>query len=181
MKKILFSLISLIFVIGFTSCHEEEPDDTTIWEYYPFAFRIYVHDREGKNLLDPSNDGNILDKEIYLIYKGEKIDAVIGRPEANLSRAVPTEWYGIFIAQAFKEYEPELGNSIFVGQFYGGNNKGEFELVICDNSYDFKFESIIQKDHQVKREFKMNGFNMYGTTYYFTYDKDLKDVNYFKK
>lgn len=178
MRKVFYYLSCLTLLAGFTSCKEEEP---LIWDYAPITYEIYVHNSEGRNLLDPSTEGNILDKDIFINYNGETLHASYGWPENPFSlthtRALPAFWYGIFIAPAFTQYGPDLGNHICIGEFDGASDD-EFELVICGNSYDFKFVSEIGKDGSLTRTHYMNGYEDHLGRHYLRFDENLKDINY---
>ena len=153
-----------------------------IWDYTPVTFEIYVHNLAGRNLLEPSTEGNILEKDIYIKYKGEIINASYGWPENQLyknpdTRAIMPFWYGIFIAPAFNSYGPDLGNHLCIGEFDGTANE-EFELIIHGNSYDFKFTNEINKDGSLKRDYYLNGHKISTSKLYLRYDEDFKDTNY---
>ena len=178
-RYLLYLLVSLTF-ISFASCSDKDDPDM-IWDYVPVHYAFYFHNLEGRNLLDPSTEGNILDQEIYIIRNGERIDANYGWPEPIHSRMILAEWYGVFIAPSFSHYGPDMGNGIFIGEFDGSENEDGFELVVCGNSYEIKFESHIQKDGHVERQYYMNGFEMSDTYWYVRLDENLKDINYFKK
>lgn len=179
MNKFISLLISSAFLFSFASCSNN--DDDIIWDYVPVVYEFYVHNVEGRNLLDPATEGNILDQEIYIIRNGERIDAEYGWQDPIRSRALPTTWYGVFIAPAFNPYGPDMGNAIYIGEFKGSENKEEFELMICGNSYEIKFSSHIKKGGDLEREYYFNGFKMSNTRYFITVDEDLKDINYYKQ
>jgi hypothetical protein len=65
MKKICQVLLMLFTMICF-SCKEEEQPNFVVVDMMTF---ITVLDQQGNNLLDPSNEGSFMEKEIKIFYE----------------------------------------------------------------------------------------------------------------
>lgn len=156
----IFKVLTSLLVLFISACSKEDDDPGYIWEIYPIEFEIKVVNSNGENLLDPKNPDNILDTEMYVIFRDEKFDVRYGYPDGPFfpypTKALPVEWLGAFIAPYFEFYPgmPERENYLYIGQFYGDSNgKTQFKLYIDGQKFTIYFTNKITAPENIERHY----------------------------
>lgn len=72
MKAFFKYLFAAACLCGFAACDDKDDDVPAIWDFSSYSVYFAVEDAEtGANLLDPSVEGNLLDR-VKVIYKGKE-------------------------------------------------------------------------------------------------------------
>lgn len=147
MKRIIFCIGVLFLFLSLSSCKEKE-EEYWVGDVNCEYFQVHVEDEDGNNLLDENYEGNILEKEMYVIYKGEKNDIFLGWPEFRPGSLAPEVWYEPYIAPALNEYSPLEKPAIFIGVF-GRGVDSSVDLFIdgISHTLSFKSKQISQFDY----------------------------------
>lgn len=146
--KFLFSNILIISsLFSLTSCSD---DGGRIIDYNPIEFRIKIVNTQGDNLLSDKVKDNILDREMYLVYRNDTSEIDFKRNLDLKTKYYLPKWNGAYIA-----YDRENLPYIVVGEFEGGvTNEDNFKLVIDGKSYSFSYKNIMTG--RTKKEFYLN-------------------------
>lgn len=171
MKKSFSFLLVFFASIGLISCSK----DPMIWDYVPIYFTIYVYDDQGRNLLDPDTEDNILEDDLYFIYKGEKYDITYGWPSQAETRALPIVWYGGFIAPAFSPSGPYTENAIFIGEFNRISKHESFELILGNSKNEISYKSKVKSNGMVESSYFLNGHERNNSTFLITLNPGQKE------
>ena len=140
-----------VFLLLLSSCDKKSDEDVMI-DYSPINLNVLVENSDGESLLEPLTPGNILDSDMYIIFKGERFNVLMGRPEEPFfpypgTRAYMPDWYGAFIAPYFYTYpdSPVRSNRIFIGEFAGDGPDENLSLYILDKQYEISFTNTYNR------------------------------------
>lgn len=151
----LKSLILTLSLFGVIACHDNTDRDRE-WDIYPTIILISVEDPQGNDLLNPEVEGNIADRGIKAIYKGDAFekDSVVN----NASRVYLAVFRGL--------QTDTLANGRYVltlGEFAGNKDYRNEEIEIDWNdgsrntiAFDSKFSWKDDKP-SVERVFYLDG------------------------
>ena len=168
-EKLLFGFVGLFLAsISLTSCsHEDDPDEDRFFDFAGIYFEVNVINKAGENLLEPSTPGNILDKDIYIIFNGLKYEVTMGKPNEGYfpypyTRENVPIWYGAFIAPSFYYYPMvnDSTNKLWIGNFNGRSHGETVDLFIENEKYVLSFTNVIHDDYyppDIDRHFYLNG------------------------
>lgn len=149
---------------------------------------IYVQDKLGRNLLDASIPGNLLDRQMLMVYNdtAQNItfkDKLRENPLGENVKVGYTTWDGAVISNKLYDYEFENGAAILIGSFRNDKfMKEKFELNLDGKTFSFAFTSkffIIDENKKAtrsnvlnQRKYYLNGVSLketsvcLDTTYY---------------
>lgn len=161
MKKILFFTFIMLFS-GLQSCSDKNDDDDIIWDYAPYILSMDVVDSEGRNLLDPEVDGNIIGEKIEMFYDDECYPVRFTEIPEMQSREYFPRFFGLVRAQRwdYKAHEFTIWQ-LFWGEFDCGRSKSySFSLQFPERgNLTYKFDLKIKNKggDNVTKELKVNG------------------------
>lgn len=117
MKKIV-TLLAYVVLFASTGCDSPILCGGKIWDFVTYDICFLVANEAGENLMDPEVEGNLLDEDIYVVYKGETYPM-----NAAATRANPPRWQGLR-AEKHSYQDPTI--MLKFGEFSPeGDHKGE--------------------------------------------------------
>lgn len=66
MRRLLW--ITTLCGLLLSACSKDEEDENIVWDFWSYNIVFSVVDAEGRDLLDPAVEGNILDNDIRIHY-----------------------------------------------------------------------------------------------------------------
>lgn len=162
MKKILFLALGLL-LSGLQSCSDKNED--TIWDYAPYILSMDVVDSEGRNLLDPDVEGNIIGERIEMFYDDECYPVRLAEIPEMQSRYYLPRFFGLVRSKKW-DYEVHEYTvwQLFWGEFDCAYSRSySFSLQFPERNgltYEFDLKISNKGGDNVTRELKVNGKKM---------------------
>ncbi|MFI3285747.1 MAG: hypothetical protein R3Y08_03755 [Rikenellaceae bacterium] len=96
MKKSLFLFLVIFTIAAISGCEKTDNNEPTtdVVEASPIVMNIFVVNRNGKNILDESYKGNVLDYDIEMTFN----DCVYELVKADASRTDEVTFDGLRLA-----------------------------------------------------------------------------------
>lgn len=144
MKKILLYL-TLLSCCLLTACGDDN-NEIRREDYYPRDICCHIVNPDGENLLDPDVEGNILDNDIKVLFKGKTY--------TPLFEIVDYEKLGLYIVG-----KVGVGPCLYFGPFNPVDNyrNETFILDLGTETFEISFDICVEKDHSISLGMKING------------------------
>lgn len=177
MKKLLLFSLVLLIALPFSSCKNDDdgPTPGLIWDFAPIILEVKVKNKYDQNLLSSKVPDNILNDNLFLIYKNEMTPITLGWPQEygdrneDDTRAYLPHWFGAYIASSRSPWSADIGETLFIGEFDGQvDGEKSLQLVLDNVVFDISFTNYVKyhKDEvEVDRHFYVNGEEVAGPSF----------------
>ena len=158
MKKILM-MLALCAAVCLPSCSDDKDEPNTGALNCTVSLSVKVVNQDGKNLLDPKVEGNILGENMTLSIDGATVNVATVAPTAVVTpapaHAFASMWYGAYVSRTDVK---QAGDKIVIGQFVGtGVYSQEMTLNLGGESFKLSYDNNYRSMENCTREFYLNG------------------------
>ena len=143
-----------LLAVTFVGCSDHDEIDDLIIDFAPIQINVMAESQDGKDLLNPTVEGNLLTQNIKAIYRGEEYT----NGASSKSRVYVPKFYGLITVK--------LQNGKYAlsfGELDGGKDFKNEEIVIDwgDGKQDvITFSNTVKwegKNPDIARSFLLNG------------------------